>query len=62
VDIPRVAAGVGADALPVSGVLTLDFQLYLNQRIHQALFDSLLAPVQEATWPFWEMAHRDYDL
>lgn len=62
VDIPRVATGTGADALPVSGVLTLDFQLYLNRRIHQALFDSLLTPVQEATWPFWEMAHRDFEL
>jgi hypothetical protein len=60
VDVPRLAAG--ADALPVSGVLTLDFQLYLNQRIHQGLFDSLLTPVQEATWSFWELAHRDYDL
>lgn len=62
VDIPRVTAGDGPDPLPASGVLTLDFQIYLNQRIHQALFDSLLAPVQEATWAFWAMAHLEYEL
>jgi hypothetical protein len=64
VDLPTVtdADGQPGSGLPPSGVLTLDFQLHLQQRIHQALFDSLLAPVQEATWAFWEMAHRDYNL
>lgn len=62
VDVPQAAPPDGGLALPASGVLTLDFQLYLNRRVPQSLFDAVLAPVQEATWAFWEMAHRDFNL
>jgi len=62
VDLPRAAAADNLEAPPASGVLTLDFQLYLHRRIQQGQFDTLLVPVQEATWAFWEMAHRDYSL
>lgn len=59
VDLPRQDARAPD---PGSGILTLDYQAYLARRIHQGLFDSLLAAVEGATWSFWEMARREFNL
>jgi hypothetical protein len=63
VDIPhRDPSREGRGGPPASGVLTLDYQLYLARRIHQGLFDSMLATVQETSWAFWKLAHREFNL
>jgi hypothetical protein len=63
VDIPRRdPSREGRSVPPASGVLTLDYQLYLSQRIHQGLFDSFLSTVQDTSWAFWKLAHQEFNL
>lgn len=62
VDIPRKEARDGREVPPASGVLTLDFQLYLAKGVTQGLFDDLVAAAEAASWSFWQLAHKEFNL
>lgn len=58
-EIPRIEPREGEEGREAaSGTLVLDTQLFLDEGIHQALFNSLLRDAIATGWEFWERAAK----